>query len=76
MDFIGRDNPAAALALDERIDEMAEALPAHAELYRPGRVPGTRECVIAPNYVLVYRIRRAEGVIEILRVLHARQQWP
>lgn len=76
MDFIGQDNPVAALELDERIEEMAEALPAHAELYRPGRVHGTRELVIAPNYVLVYRIRSAESVIEILRVLHARQQWP
>lgn len=51
MDFIGQDNPVAALELDELIDEMAEALPAHAELYRPGRVQGTRELVIAPNYV-------------------------
>ncbi|KWE86575.1 addiction module antitoxin [Burkholderia ubonensis] len=76
MDFIGQDNPVAALELDELIDEMTEALPAHAELYRPGRVQGTREWVIAPNYVLVYRIRQAEGVVEILRVLHARRQWP
>ncbi|KWK54962.1 addiction module antitoxin [Burkholderia stagnalis] len=76
MDFIGQDNPVAALELDERIDEMVEALPAHAELCRPGRVQGTRELVIAPNDVLVYCIRRAEGAIEILRVLHARRQWP
>lgn len=74
MDFVGQGNPVAALELDERIDEMVEALPAHAELYRPGRVQGTRALVIAPNYVLVYRIPRAEGAIEILRVLHARRQ--
>ncbi|WP_431820984.1 type II toxin-antitoxin system RelE/ParE family toxin [Burkholderia sp. F1] len=76
MDFIGQDNPVAALELDELIDEMADALPAHVELYRPGRVQGTRERVIAPNDALAYRIRKAEGVIETLRVLHAGQQWP
>ena len=43
-------------------------------LYRPGRVPGTREAVVHPNYVMVYRI---EGeTITILRVLHAAQRWP
>ena len=76
MDYVALDNPAAALELDERLDERAGALPAHAKLYRPGRVPDTRERVIAPNYVLVYRIRHAEGIIEMMRVLHARQQWP
>ncbi|RQS73492.1 type II toxin-antitoxin system RelE/ParE family toxin [Burkholderia sp. Bp8963] len=76
MDTIGQDNPAAALELDELLEERANALPIHAELYRPGRVPGTRELVIAPNYLLVYRIRHAERIVEILRVLHARRQWP
>ncbi|CAN0617692.1 toxin ParE1/3/4 [Burkholderia multivorans] len=76
IDYIGQDNPAAALELDELQEERTEALPLHAELYRPGRVPGTRELVIAPNYLLVYRIRQAEGIVEILRVLHARRQWP
>ncbi len=50
-------DPLAALELDELLEERAAALPAHAELYRQGRVAGTRELVVAPNYVLVYRIR-------------------
>nr|WP_310053309.1 type II toxin-antitoxin system RelE/ParE family toxin [Pseudomonas fluorescens] len=41
--------------------------------YRSGRVPGTREMVIHPNYLLVYRVN---GGIQILRVLHARQKYP
>ncbi|MGU8082973.1 type II toxin-antitoxin system RelE/ParE family toxin [Burkholderia pyrrocinia] len=76
MDYIGRDDPLAALELDERLEERAAALPARAELYRQGRVAGTRELVVAPNYVLVYRIRPADNIVEILRVLHARRQWP
>jgi len=76
MDYIAENDPLAALELDELLEQRAAALPAHAELYRQGRVAGTRELVIAPNYVVVYRIRPAEGVVEILRVLHARRQWP
>lgn len=44
------------------------------KLYKAGRVKGTREIVVRPNYVLVYRV--AGNVIEVLRVLHAAQQWP
>ncbi|AOJ36545.1 MULTISPECIES: type II toxin-antitoxin system RelE/ParE family toxin [Burkholderia] len=76
MDYIAENDPLAALELDELLEQRAAALPAHAELYRQGWVAGTRELVIAPNYVVVYRIRPAEGVVEILRVLHARRQWP
>ncbi|WP_409521690.1 type II toxin-antitoxin system RelE/ParE family toxin [Pseudomonas sp.] len=30
--------------------------------------------VVRPNYVLVYRVM--DDCIEIIRILHARQQWP
>ncbi|PXX21812.1 type II toxin-antitoxin system mRNA interferase toxin, RelE/StbE family [Burkholderia sp. MS455] len=76
MDYVAQHDPLAALELDERLEERAAALPARAELYRQGRVAGTRELVVAPNYVLVYRIRPADNIVEILRVLHARRQWP
>jgi len=76
MEYLAEDDPLAALELDELLEERAAALPAHAELYRQGRVAGTRELVVAPNYVLVYRLRPAEDIVEILRVLHARRQWP
>lgn len=74
MDFIARDKPMAALALDENFETHADRIEANPHLYRPGRVPGTREAVVHPNYVMVYRI---EGeTITILRVLHAAQRWP
>ncbi len=60
MNYIAKDNPTAAIALDDD--------------YKPGRLRGTREIVVQPNYVMIYRIQA--DVLEILRVLHARQQWP
>ncbi|WP_281288453.1 type II toxin-antitoxin system RelE/ParE family toxin [Halovibrio variabilis] len=49
-------------------------LPQHSCLYRPGRVVGTREAVVHPNDTVVYRL--AAGSIEIVNVLHARQEYP
>jgi plasmid stabilization system protein ParE len=45
-------------------------------LYKTGRVRGTREIVVRPNYVMVYRIEEDGGTLAVLRVLHAAQQWP
>ncbi|EPJ8754555.1 type II toxin-antitoxin system RelE/ParE family toxin [Pseudomonas putida] len=39
-----------------------------------GRYPGTREIVVRPNYVMIYRV--VDNRVEIIRILHARQQWP
>ncbi len=74
MEYIAQDNPGAALELDLEFEAKAEQLPLHPKLYRPGRVKGTREIVVRPNYIMVYAI---EGdTLTILRVLHAAQQWP
>lgn len=74
FDYIATDNPVAAIELDDKIGELTSALPQHPELYRPGRVRGTREAVVTENYVIIYCVKREH--VEILRVLHARQQWP
>lgn len=76
FDYIAQDNPSAALDLDDRIERQTGALPERPELYKPGRVRGTREMVLAPNYVLVYRVRKKAGVIEIVRIVGARQNYP
>jgi toxin ParE1/3/4 len=42
---------------------------------RAGRVPGTRELVIAGTpFIIPYRV--AENTIQILRVLHGKRKWP
>ncbi|EXI66552.1 MAG: addiction module toxin, RelE/StbE family [Candidatus Accumulibacter adjunctus] len=74
MDFIARDKPSAALALDENFESHASRIEANPYLYRRGRVPGTREAVVHPNYVMVYRVHGE--TITIFRVLHAAQRWP
>lgn len=74
MEFIGTDNPVAAIELDLAFESHADALPLHPTLYKPGRVKGTREIVVHPNYVMVYAI--TGQTISILRVLHAARQWP
>jgi len=72
--YIADDNPDAAQALKDDIPTKADQLPAHPRLYKPGRMKGTREMVIRPNYVVIYRESKTE--ITILRVLHTARQWP
>ncbi len=74
MVHIGADNPAAAIELDLEFEAKAETARARPTLYKPGRVKGTREIVVRPNYVMVYRV--IAGDVEVLRVLHAAPQWP
>lgn len=74
VDYIASDNPAAAQRLKDEIDTKVARLPSHPRIYRVGRVVGTREMVVRPNYIVVYSIRDSD--ITILRVLHATRQWP
>jgi toxin ParE1/3/4 len=72
--YLAERNPYAAEKMQAAIEATAEALPQHPYIHRPGRVPGTREAVVHPNYLMIYRI----GVerISIVDVLHARQEYP
>lgn len=71
--YIAERNLSAAERLQGAIAHTAELLPEHPYIHRPGRVAGTREAVIHPNYILIYRVA---DMIEVLAVLHARQQYP
>lgn len=74
VDYISDDNPDAALALMVEIQGKVAQLPAYPKRCRPGRVEGTRELIVRPNYIVVY----AENTtaVTVLRVLHAAQMWP
>ena len=74
MNRISQDNPDAAADLDEMFESKGEIARQRPTLYKKGKVDGTREIVAASNYVIVYAIRK--DCVEVLRVLHARRQWP
>ena len=74
MDHIAADNPEAAIALDKAFESKARKAQYSPTMYKAGRFPGTHEIVVRPNYVMIYRV--VEDCIEIIRVLHTRQQWP
>ncbi|NHB93693.1 type II toxin-antitoxin system RelE/ParE family toxin [Photorhabdus cinerea] len=74
MEYIALDNPLAAIELDNEFELTAETACQHPKMYKPGRVKGTREAVVHPHYVMIYRVRR--NLLQILRVLHTARQWP
>ncbi|WP_413897416.1 type II toxin-antitoxin system RelE/ParE family toxin [Rhodoferax sp.] len=74
IDYIEQRNATAAQTLYAAIVQSAENLPLMPYLFRPGRAPGTREHVVHPNYILVYQV--GTDVIDILRILHSRRQYP
>ena len=77
LDHVAKENPQAAVQLDEEIEAQADLLMTHPEMGRTGRKEGTRELVIQRTpYILVYRVRPQAKRVEILRVLHGAQQWP
>ncbi|HWE63844.1 MAG TPA: type II toxin-antitoxin system RelE/ParE family toxin [Chloroflexota bacterium] len=73
--YIAQDNPDAAERIEDRIIQATRRLISHPEMGRPGRVPGTRELVVASTpYVVPYRIRGER--VELLAVIHTARQWP
>ena len=73
-DHISIDSPAAALAQIREIRSQVEELARHPNLGRLGRVPGTRELVVARTpYIVAYRIE--DVAVVVIRILHGAQQW-
>ena len=72
---IAADNsPAADVLRDRALSFVETTLVAHPAIGRPGRVEGTRESVIHPSYIIVYRV--TGEVVEILTVRPVAQKWP
>jgi addiction module RelE/StbE family toxin len=73
--YVAADNPAAAQRLVDQIEEGARQLSRHPRIGRAGRVPGTRELVIAGTpFLVIYRLEADRTVI--LTVLHGARRWP
>jgi toxin ParE1/3/4 len=74
LDYIGAHDVAAADRLNDLLQRAAGRLPLHPYMHRRGRVAGTREAIVHPNYLIIYRVSRE--AIEILAVVHARRRYP
>ncbi len=77
LDYLAERDATAAIELDDQFEAQAELTRCDPQLYKPGRVEGTREIVVRPNYVMVYRyLAPPHDEVEVLRVLHARRRFP
>lgn len=73
--FIAADDPKAAQLVVSRILDAVAVLVDQPGIGRPGRVPGTRELVVAKTrYLIPYRVRGS--VVEVLRVFHTSRRTP
>jgi toxin ParE1/3/4 len=73
--YIAADNPSAAYRVHDDLRNQTDRLVQFPEMGRPGRIPGTRELVVADTpYIAVYRIKGE--LMTILRVLHGARRWP
>lgn len=76
--YITQDSPRAAQQVVDRVLGAVAQLADQPGLGRPGRVPGTRELVVAKTrYIVPYRVRGNR--VEVLRVFHTSrrpvQRW-
>src|SRR5260370_20283727 len=75
IDYIAVDDPEAAARAGDRIRRAVERLADFPEMGRAGRVPSTRELVVArTHWIVVHRV--SSRSVEILRVIHSSQRWP
>jgi plasmid stabilization system protein ParE len=67
--YISTDDAAAARLVVKRVLDAVSSLAEQPGLGRPGRVPGTRELIVAKTrYIVPYRVRGES--VETLRVFH------
>jgi toxin ParE1/3/4 len=73
--YVANVNPMAARRLRKRLMDSVLPVSEHPYLYRQSElVPGLREIVAHPNYVVYYRV--AMSCIEVVNVVHARREFP
>ncbi len=74
-EFVLYDNPPAAESEINRVLQAVERLSRNPAMGKAGRIPKTRELVIAGTpYIVIYRVKGSR--LEILRVFHGARQWP
>jgi len=74
LDYIAFDSGSAAERLSHQLNQSIRVACEFPNGFKPGRIQGTREIVAHPNYIIVYRVMSEQ--IDIISVLHARQEYP
>ncbi len=74
LEYISARNPDAAQRLQDLVNDRLRLARVVPSMGRPGRVSGSRELVVHPNYIVIYQV--VEDAIDVVRVLHSRQQYP
>lgn len=72
--YIAQDNVMAALDLEQRVHGQVDGLADPNFPRRQGRVPGTLELVVHPNYVVV--LQQTDATVTVLNLLHVARQYP
>lgn len=72
--YVAAINEAAAERLRQRIEDSVLPAAEHPYMFRTGRRDGTREIVISPNYIAVYRV--LPDRIRVIAIVHTRQRYP
>ena len=72
--YIAQENTRAAESMKNLISEAAERLGEMPYSNRSGRVAGTREKIVHPDYIIVYRVFTDR--VEILNIVHSRKNYP
>ena len=73
--YIANENLPAARRMKRLLEESVLPTAEHPYLYHiSDRVPGLREIVAHPNYIVLYRVTAT--CIEIVNVVHARREFP
>jgi toxin ParE1/3/4 len=74
LDYIAFDSEGAAERLNHQLSQSIRVASEFPNGFKVGRTKGTREIVAHPNYIIVYRVLIEH--IDIISVLHARQEYP
>ena len=75
LGYIAERNEKASERLFERIEQDLEHAAEHPYLFKSSqRLPGLREIVTHPNYIIFYQV--AATSIKVVNVVHARREFP
>jgi len=75
VSFVAAENPQAARRLKNLLEGAILPTAEHPYLYRASeRIPGLREIVAHPNYIVFYRV--TAQCIEVVNIVHARREFP